>query len=202
MNPDEQKPAYSIDYLNQIAAKPKKKISLSSNQTKIAGGVGLVLVLIITITLVAALNRPNTQLEHLTARLQSTETIVGDSQNNLKNTDLRSQNSSLKIYLSNANLDIEPLLAKNRVPSKLDSTIVKQEAGDDITNRLEDARLNAVYDKTYAREMAFRLGSIITLIRQIDNSSNSASLKDFLNTTMNNLIPTQKLLEDFKDTNN
>ena len=201
MNPSEQKPSYSPDYLNQIAIKPQGKFHFSQLQMIIFGGVSLVLVLIALITVINIVNGPNRSFERLMVRLQSTEIIVGDSQAKLNDTELRSLNSSLKIYLTNANRDITPLLSKERITNmNHDTTIAREESGSNISARLEDARLNAVFDRTYTREMSYLLETTITLLRQLYSSSSSASTKDFLNTTINNFVPVQKSFEDFQDT--
>lgn len=201
MDPNKKQPSYSVDYLNQIAVKPQKKFQFSKTQKLVFGGVGLVLLIIVIVSLINLMNRPNLDLERLAARLQSTETTVGDSQDKLKDTDLRSQNSSLKIYLASANKDIGPILSKQHInANKLDSKIVEQESGDAMSARLEDARLNAIFDRTYAREMAYQLETTITLARKIHDSSSSSSLKDFLNTVLNSLVPVQQYLSDFQGT--
>ena len=203
MDPNEPKPALNVDYLNQIAPQSTKKLHLSRRQLIIAGVVGAVLLFLITIVIaIKSAGTPDKPLQQLTARLQSTEKIVGDAQSKLKSTELRSLNSNLKIFLTNANRDIAPQLTDRKInAAKLNKMIVDAEAGTDITNRLEDARLNAVYDRTYAREMSYQIETITTLIKQIRSSTSSQSLQTFLDNTSINLQPTQKAFADFNATN-
>lgn len=140
--------------------------------------------------------------KQLAARLQSTETIVDNAQNKLKSTQLRTLNSNLKIYLTNTNRDIAAPLQKSGINvAKLDKKLVASEAGTNITNKLEDARLNAVYDRTYAREIAYQLDTIVALMRQINDSTRSQSLKVFLDSAYTNLEPTQKQFAEFNAAN-
>ena len=82
------------------------------------------------------------------------QTIASDTQKNLKSGALRSTNSNLAIFLTNANRDIAAPLSANGIDiKKLDSSVVAAEKGDELKQTFEDARLNAVLDRTYAREM-------------------------------------------------
>jgi len=200
--PTVSSPVASIDYLNQIAPQAPRKIKLSILQIVLiaVGALAIIVTLSIVISSLASVGKNN--LQHLAARLQSTDTIVGNAQSKITNTNLRALNSNLKIYLTNTNRDIAaPLLKQNVTVSKLDKTIVSSESGTDMTNRLEDARLNAVYDRTYAREIAYRLATIIALMNKIYSSTNSTSLKTFLKDSITNLAPTQSSFENFNATN-
>lgn len=203
MNPDLQKQALDVDYLNNIATQPVKKLNLNRRQLVIGGAILSVVVFFITILAVAALSGTSDQpLQRLAARLQTTEKIVGDAQSKLKSTELRTLNSNLKIFLTNTNRDIvAPLADENINTAKLEKTIVTAEAGTDITGRLEDARLNAVFDRTYARELSYQLETITTLIEQIKSSTSSQNLETFLDNTSLNLQPTQKAFAEFNAAN-
>ena len=200
MNPTQ--PDYSIDYLNQIAPQAPKKMGFSRMQYILIAVVGLVVVLTIIFGVVIASSNSTNPENQLAARLIGTEKIVGDAQTQLKSSQLRTLNSNLKIYLTNTNRDIAaPLLKSGVNVAKLDKTVLASEAGADITTRLENARLNAVYDRTYAREISYQLGTIVALMRQVNTSTHSVSLKTFLNDAYKNLEPTQKQFAEFNATN-
>lgn len=201
--PTQPQPPISVDYLNQIAPQvPKRKLPFTKMQLIIFGVLGILLigVLILAATLNGSGSKKPTQ--QLAARLQSTQAIVVDAKTKLKSSQLRALNSNLDIYLTNTNRDIAVPLLKDKVDvAKLDAKIVTAEAGADISLRLEDARLNAIYDRTYAREIAYRLDTIVTLMRQIYESTNNKDLKTFLDSAYTNLEPTQKAFEDFNEAN-
>jgi len=200
MNPNQ--PTYSVDYLNQIAPQAPKKNVLTRLQIIIIAAVGGIVLLTIILSLVLASSHNVEPTKQLAARLQSTEIIVGNAQIKLKSSQLRTLNSNLKIYLTNTNRDISaPLLQVGINVAQLDKKLVASEAGTDIVNRLEDARLNAVYDRTYAREIAYQLDTIVTLMRQVNNSTNNQSLKTFLANAYTNLEPTQKQFAQFNAAN-
>jgi len=194
----------SADYLNQIAPQTSRlpRFQLGPKLFLMIGGVLVLLVIILSITVNSIAAGQRRPLETLAARLQSTETVVKDAQVNLKSSQLRSLNSELKLFMANTNRDLaDPLKRAGVDITKLNATTVKSEATTELTDRLEDARLNAVYDRTYAREMAYKLDTIITLMEQIYDSTSSTSLKTFLETTYKNLEPTQKAFSDFNAAN-
>ncbi|MDB5161951.1 MAG: hypothetical protein JWM52_459 [Candidatus Saccharibacteria bacterium] len=194
----------SPDYLNQIAPQAPKKDLFKIGPKLILLVIGVLILLVAIMSF--AFNTANTAkkkpLETLSARLTTTETIATAAQSNLKSSELRSLNSNLKIYLTNTNRDVAaPLLAAGVDVKKLSKTITTAEAPDAINARLEDARLNAIYDRTYAREMAYQLDTLITLMKQIYKSTSSTKLKEFLQATFDSLEPTQKSFEDFNAAN-
>lgn len=206
MYPNQQPPQpqsnYSIDYLNQIAPQGPKKGFLSRKQMIVAAVLGILTIIVLILVVVVNVGGNSKPTQQLAARLIATESIVGDAQDKLKSTELRTLNSNLKIYLTNTNRDIVAPLAKDKVDVKsLDKKIVEAESGAAMTARLEDARLNAVYDRTYAREMAYQLETISALMRQIYESTSNKDLKSFLDGAYKNLLPTQKSFEDFNAAN-
>lgn len=141
--------------------------------------------------------------EQLSVRLNTTQTIANDSQKNLKSSQLRSLNSNLRLFFTNTQRDIAKPLASFGVSAKTtsDSTIQTEAAtAKAITQRLEDARLNAVYDRTYAREMDYQLATLLTLLRQTYNNSGDTATKRFLEDTYDNLAPIQQDFADFNET--
>lgn len=201
--PTQPQPPVSIDYLNQIAPQvPVRKLPFTKTQMIIFGilAAALIIVLILAITLNGSGSKKPTQ--QLAARLQTTQVIVVDAKTKLKSSQLRALNSNLDIYLTNTTRDIAAPLLKDKVDiAKLDASVVSSESAEDVSLRLEDARLNAIYDRTYAREIAYRLETIVSLMRQIYESTNNNDLKTFLDNAFTNLEPTQKAFEDFNEAN-
>lgn len=208
MNPDSPQPnppvPSSVDYLNQIAPKQQKKSPLSGGPRLliIIGALLVIVVVIVAIVLNVISQSTQRPLEQLAARLTSTQTIVASAKANLKSSELRGLNSNLGLYLTNTNRDIsKPLLSAGVNTEKLDKNILSEESATPILDRLEDARLNAVYDRTYAREMAYQLETLITLMKQIYSNSGNKDLKAFLQTTYASLEPTQKAFAEFNAAN-
>jgi hypothetical protein len=191
------------DYLNQIAPQAPKKqlLKLGIKQVVVVGIALIVLVSVLAGVANSIAASKTAPLEHLAARLNATQTIVTGAQQNLKSSDLRGLNSNLSLYMTNTNRDIAaPLLSAGVDVTKLDANIVAAESTTALAARLEDARLNAVYDSHYATEMTYQLSTLLTLMSQIYNSTSNAQLKAFLTSAYNNLKPTEQSFSQFSQT--
>lgn len=195
---NQQNPA---DFLEQIAPKPAQKNWIMSKKPLLIGLIAMVVMLVFV--LFYGLINGNTQTTtRLAARLKDTSNIAKSATTRIKSTELRALNSNLKQRLINEIRDIGPFLAKEGVKiEKIDKSITASETSTKIMAILEDARLNATYDRTYAREMAYKLNTVIVLMNKINKASNSKSLKTYLTTSVENLTPIQKELADFNSTN-
>lgn len=198
MQPDQNE--YPIDYLNQIAPEQKKP-TLSGKWVLGLIGLGLIAVVVVVVFLLSSLGGSTQKLQTLTAKMQTLQKVSESAEKNIKSASLRSTNSTLSLFLTNANRDIEkPLLNNDVKPKSLDKNIVKKEAGTEMKVALDNARLNATYDRTYAREMSFQLDTLASLMKEIHTTTKSKSLKEFLVTTDSNLTPIRKQLTDFNAT--
>lgn len=202
MNP--QNGQTPLDYLNQIAPQAPKKARMGLNlRTVVFGGVILVvLVIIAAIVVGAVVSSRKGPWEQLSARLSTTQTIAEDATKKLKNSQIRSINSSLKLNLTNTQRDLTtPLQLQDINPKKLPESTVADEAAGAMKERLENARLNAKFDSTYAREMSYQLTTILVLYQELFNKSSNQSTRSTLESAYNNLAPLQKSLADFSAAN-
>jgi len=185
------------DYLNQIAAQGPQQSSWGKKVKLIAiiGGALILLVIALSITLSAISNANREPAQKLSARLAATQSITDDAQRKLKSSQLRSLNSDLRLFFTNTSRDIAtPLASFNVTAAALPDRITASETAiaDGIGTRLENARLNAVFDRTYAREMDFQLSTMIALLQQLYNAAPSEATKTFLDTTFKNIQPIQQ----------
>lgn len=197
MQPDQHE--YPIDYLNQIAPQEKKPLMNSKVVLVIVGILVILAAAVGFLVLVSSGGASDTQkLQTLSARMQTLEKISKAAGRNIKSGSLQTTNSTLSLFLTNANKDIVTPLQNNGVTAKnVDKAIAKKEDGAKVTAALEDARLNAVFDRTYAREMSFQLDTLANLMKQIYTTTKSKSLKEFLLSTDTNLKPIRTQLADF-----
>jgi predicted outer membrane protein len=201
MNPQQQ---FSPSYLDEIAPQAPKR-SFMPNGKMFIVLIGIVAIVVVAILAIVANQISNSKIEpweRLSARLTTTSAIAASSDGKIKNSQLRSTNSNIKLSLTNAQRDLgAPLKTIGITATELTPSVVKSESGTEMLARLEDARLNAKYDSTYAREMSFQLANLLTLLRQLYNSSNNEMNKTFLMNTYNNFEPVQKSLSDFSASN-
>jgi len=188
-----------IDYLNQIAPQSSKTKLFAFNFRSVIIGAVLLVVLIVIISIVSSslANAKKEPWERLSARLATTATVVDDAGSKIKSSQLRSYNSDLKLFLANTTRDLTPYLTKLSISEKkLPASITTTESSTKILATLEDARLNAKYDTTYAREMGYQLATLVALLQQLAHSS-AGTTKAFLQTAHDNLDPTYKAIEGF-----
>jgi hypothetical protein len=193
-------PQVPVDYLNQIAPpSPKRPFGLNGPKGWLIIGAALVLLIIIgVIILNIFLNAQRQPLRQLAARLEATTAIASEAQPNLKSSQLRSLNSSLSLSLTNTNRDLADTLSYAGVDvTSLSDSLKQDESAAPVQARLEDARLNAVYDQTYAREMAYKLQTLLSLLQQIYNATGNDRVKQLAESTYNNLQPTQAAFDAY-----
>ena len=210
---DQQQPPYQpqpttpVDYLNQIAPQPAKKSPFNGLVLKLAiiGGALILVVIILAVTVNSIASSQRTPVETLASRLTATEEIADDAQPKLKSSQLRSLNSNLSIYFTNTNRDItEPLTNLKMKSADIDKTIIAKETATatGITDRLEDARLNVDFDRTYAREMAYQLDTLLNAMQQVSRTTQSTSMKSFVAGAYKNLKPTQEAFAAYNEATN
>ncbi len=197
-----QQPQYSIDYLNQIAPqqhKPKGPLP----RVVIPLLIGAVVLFLIMALFGALRGGSSSNLPTVAMHLQALQTVADGAQPKIKSNQLRVTNSNLSLYLTNANRDIAtPLKNTGSDPTKIKPTAAIQADTDKLTSTLEDARLNAIYDRVYARNMDYQLTTLLLQMAQLKKSSGSASTRSFIDTTSANLSTIQKQLASYSDSTN
>lgn len=190
------------DYLDQIATSPKKPMMNSKLVLGLIGG-GIVLLIILVLFIVTSSGGTKTvSLERLGLRLQMLQKVSTDAQKNISSSSLRSINSNLKTSLINTNRDIvTPLEAAAVDLKKTNKTLVTEETGETLTGALENARLNATFDRTYAKEMAYQLDTTTVLMNSLLQSTKSKSLKTFLESSVKELQALQKQFAEYNSAN-
>lgn len=198
MQPDEHQ--YPTNYLDTIAAQPQVKTVNPMLLWVMIGGV-LVFVVVVMMAVLSAGGGSVNKLTRFGARMNNLQTVSTESQEKIKSGNLRTLNSSLGLVLTNANRDLkEPFAAMDiKIDNEKERTVAIVAAEtEELNQRLEDARLNSIFDRTYAREISFYVKSLRTEMREIYSSTKSEDLKEILETTDANLSP---LLTGFSDFN-
>jgi len=202
MNP--QNGQTPLDYLNQIAPQAPKKPIFALNLRTIIFAALIFIVLIIIIANVgsALANSRKEPWERFSARLTATAVVVDSSTDNIKNSQLRSLNSDLKLYITNTQRDLAtPLQGVGVNAAKLPASVVSKESTEAMLARLEDGRLNAKFDSTYAREMSYQLATTLALLQQLHKSNIGPQTKQYLADAYANLAPTYEAISEFSASN-
>lgn len=193
-----------LDYLDQIAPvqEKKRRFGFGLNlPTILIIGAGLIAIVVILATAISSVS--NTRVErwqHLYSRLNALATIVDDGTSKIKNGQLRSANSDLKLYTTNTSRDLADRLTAMKISTKkIPKKITDAESSDTILGILEDARLNATYDTAYSRETSYVLATTLSLLKQLSLSDKSAKSRDFAQTAYTNLEPIYAVISKYND---
>ena len=202
MSPNNQ--PVPLDYLDQIAPVQQKQHIFGFNlKTVLLIGSALVILVIILSAAVSSVSNSRNELwQHLYARLNSLSTIVDDGTSKLKDGQLRTANSDLRLYVTNTSRDLDARLTaldinKKKIPEK----ITTSESSDKILEELEDARLNAKYDTAYSRETSYVLATMLSLLKQLSVSDKSTKNREFAQTAYTNLEPIYKTISEYSAEN-
>ncbi len=194
-----------LDYLNQIAPEAPKRSTAFKSKPMMLIVIGLGAVVVVTIvallvnSVAASRKEPWAQF---VVKMNTVETMANSASDKLKSSHMRTLNSSITLFITNTRRDLAPYLLSAGVDAKkLPPAIVAIEKAQSPMERLETGRLNAKYDSTYAREMAYQLGSLLSILQELYAQSSGQATRTYLQTTYNNLAPTQKSLAEFNAIN-
>ena len=131
------------------------------------------------------------RLSTIAAQLSALQTTTGDATENIQDSSLRTLNSSLSLALTNINHDIvDAISALEASTDEKDKNVMAVTSQiDELSTALEDARLNAVYDRTYAREIAYYLKTLHSEMNALYTATQKTKVRTFLSTADKNLSP-------------
>lgn len=193
-DPFNQQPT-GIDYLNQIAAPPpaegfdkKTKIIL------IIFGIIGVLSLVFIFTMLQNSSSGASPLQ-VAARVQKLATVSQKYKDKLQNSRLQNTNSSLVSVMTTANTSMIEVLGKSGIDyNKQKKEIVQLDPSTKLEAKFDDAALNAQLDVVYAHEMNVQITDTITMMKKLEKSTKSQSMKEYLAKTIADLENIQKQL--------
>ncbi|HPF31150.1 MAG TPA: hypothetical protein PLO25_02480 [Candidatus Saccharibacteria bacterium] len=203
MQPENNQNFPPPDYLDQIAPQEIKTPVLFIKKPVFIVILFSLFTIVMVVSLLASLPSKTESSQHLAARLKATEELTEDANNKIKSNKLRAINSNLKTNLLNMINDItNPISEQGINIDNLDKKIVASESNVKLLEKLEEARLNIKYDTTYSIEMKYQVNTIINLMKEIRNNTNSESMKTFIDGALKNLESIEQQLSDFNSTLN
>ena len=134
----------------------------------------------------------------LFSSMVSTSEITKTAGRKIKSSKLRAINSSLNSQLLGSITEMADPLAKSGIDSKkLEATAKKPTAKEsERIQTLENARLNATYDRAYSREITYRLDTMLVTLNRIDKINTRASMREFTKNTRTKLESIKKALDE------
>lgn len=193
---------YSVDYLDQVAGgSTTGSNSIDKKFIFIGAGVAVALIAAAALLFMKPKSVADNKPVQLYTTLIDTEKSTAKSGKLLKSSQLVSINSSMRTNIINAARDMEePLAAAGQKPSTLKSAANKKPYHDEkFAAALEDARLNAIYDRVYANEINTKLKYIIAYMEAIKKSSKSKKMNEFIDKNLPSMKTVQKAVDDFQE---
>ena len=168
----------------------------------IAGAaVGVMLLAAAAIFIFTPKKAPTTQTpSRLYGTIVDTQKVTKDAGKRIKNNRLKSINSTRNASLVNASTNLEkPLGGLGVDTKKLRATVQKTEYHDQhLVDKLEDARLNAVYDRTYTTQMEYKVKDIQLNMQAISKAGTTKEANDAFKKVDTDLNTVIKSLEEYR----
>lgn len=210
----------NMAYLQQISSptpqQAKSPIAslFSGRLIKILIGLAVLAILIIIIGSLIPQNSGNSersQVEQIQLRSSNLIKTIGTYNKSLKSSSLRSTGQSLSSVLAETNRNLAALLKSDYSVSEEEKESASSLSKDTKTSEenyinklnqtLENARLNANLDRTYARQMALETAILSSLESSLLAKTSNNNLKTILTTSLNNLSPLHNAFDNFTDNN-
>ena len=193
---------FDPNYLDYIAAPPPKA-------TFFSGSFGKIFFIMLTLLffgvgiIVAMQGKDKTEdLQQIVVRIENMQKVVSEVKPNLKSNNLNNTTTDLTLWMANAQRDGEDLLKTAGVKrTQYNKKMIAAEsaATTELTDKFEDARLNANLDRVFASTMAGETDKLKILLNQMSKKSQAAKIREFGKKAAENLAVYQKSFADFKD---
>lgn len=207
----------NMAYLQQIATpsgQPQKSplsSLMNGKMIKILIALAILAILIIIIGAITSSgggNSERSQVEQIQLRSSNLIKTINTYNKSLKSSSLRSTGQSLSTVLTETNRELSSLLKSDyAVTDESDTSLSKETKSSEeeyinkVNTTLENARLNANLDHTYARQMALEISLLSSLESSLLEKTSKAPLKNILTTSLNNLSPLHTSFDSFTDSN-
>lgn len=196
-----QTPPPPAAYLDQIAAPgPQKTIP----PRLLWIGIGALLLIVIVGFFVIINSGGKSQSQKMTEfvyRVQALEKLTDTSRSTIQSSQLQALNASLNTILTGIDQQSGDSLAIygiSKLPTVPKTAPVTVEYSD-LATKLQDAKLNVIFDRTYAREITYQLSIMQSEMKAIYDHSNSKTIKSYLVKSSDNITPLQKEFANFND---
>lgn len=196
---------YDPNYLDSIAPPPQQSKFLSGTFGKVFWILLGVFVFAVSLIIAFSGKDETADLQQMSVRLDNFTKTAKTVQKNLKSKNLTSNNSTFQVWLVGNQTAAEALLKKGGVnKTEYNKTMVKSEAkiASDLDAKFEDARLGARLNRVYASTMASETQKMITMLNTMSKKNKSKQIREFAKTASTNLVPIQKIFDEYKDNGN
>lgn len=208
MWPDQQQQPqteYPIDYLNQIAptasksAGPSPKVFLIAIIAFVVVAVGFVILMLTNGG--GQSTKLSYKAEELSTRLETLKKIADENHKDIGDNTLRTQNSTLSIFLSSTIAETKNSLTAiapniDKKPTK-EITASEKKLSEDLQAKLDDSQLAGTFDRTYAREIAYQIDLLVGLMNEVYTKTDKDDVRSSLEKLNSSITPIKKAMSTF-----
>lgn len=199
----------NYSYLQKISVKPPKTATPLFSKKIIIPLIAVAVISILIIIFGLIFGRTPKSLDstlRLNARTTNLIKTLDTYNKNLKSSDLRAMGSSLKTILQSTSAPLASSVKDDfgKVNKSTSESIASEET-DYITNvntTLENARLNAILDRTYVNEIGYQIAMLRALEQECYDTTKNDALKSSLESSMSSLNNLYEQFANFTDKTN
>ena len=198
-------PTFDPNYLDSIAPTAARPSFFSGSFGKIFFIMIGIFVFAVSIIIALSGKDKTEDLQQTTVRVSNFVLLAQKEKPFIKSNNLSATNTSFALLMTNAKADGESLLKQAGVKkTQYSKKMVSNEKSlnDDLTQKFEDARLNAQLDSVYARKMSGETVKLIALFDTMAKKSQAKAIRDYAKKFSQNLDSIQKSFENYNDDGN
>lgn len=200
------------DYLDQIAVKPQSSMAAQIFTPKLIKIIsGAIIALVLIFVLGAIINgfgaKDKALYESYHLRLQNLSAENGPITTyakSIKSSKLRSLAGTLRSSLFVTATNYSAITSNLKVDiSAISDSAAETESANliDYTNKLKDAKLNGLLDRSFATSTALQISEILSMESEIRNKTKDAAVLNIVDTSTENLKILYQELTDFANSN-
>ncbi|HET9411386.1 MAG TPA: hypothetical protein VFO38_00870 [Candidatus Saccharimonadales bacterium] len=165
----------------------------------IGGFFGLIIVLAIVSSILGSIARgPSEEYAKLTARQAGLVKLVESQRTQIRNSDLRTINSTAYLLFSGDVGTLNRLLPLFGMNEGVPEAISSQETDTTSEAKLKNAALIGTYDKVYSTVLSERMASVAALAQTVGAASSEPKVKTAIETMQANIAEIQKQLSQLQ----
>lgn len=165
----------------------------------IGGFFGLIIVLAIASSILGSIARgPSDEYAKLTARQAGLVKLVESQRTQIRNSELRTINSTAYLLFSGDGGTLNRLLPLFGMNEGVPEAILTQETDTTSDAKLKNASLIGTYDKVYTTILSERMASVAALSQTVGAASSEPKVKAAIETMQSNLAEIQEQLSQLQ----
>lgn len=174
----------TVDYLNKIAPKEQKTL----NKIAVFALIGAIIASAIVIMIILINpGKPSTNnlIQPISDRADTLETVVGDNEGRLSQTEIAEANTALDSTLSTISSQLKTIIKERKI--KKTSTKTEKAYLTALQDKLDSAYQKGTLDRSYTTTMTYELTIFKTQLSKLQKTSTDSSIKSFCKESISNI---------------